>query len=519
VEGSSIIATAGTVFHLSDPVNFRYRVYYGGYDGKWYGGGPWTADDTIVSTMSRRYVILVRKQNWATITPTERSGLVSVIYPYTKVMRDKMSFYKTFSLADVLEYSGAFDNPQSQGYIGGFPYGSSNAKVSDYIPVLSGQQIYYNLDNRNGAVIAFYDVNRNYISEVLTGENYFTVPSDGFVRFCDRNDHSGYAYFDYQIPDKIRQQIEEIEATYDPDYLTDAVDRITGQLKALSDKGNLVVFGFSTDQHILDESDASRTLPVLRGLHALSVLTRRYPYDFVCLGGDACDAGAYATTLNLILDECITVQKPLYDAWCPTVPITGNHDAQQNNANMTGGMLFNAHFKRVTNSKFLEGWDATHTNGYWDSEAHKIRFIFFDDTLRTDYTYDERSTALSEMVSGTPEGYKIVIFSHHVISSAVTNTKWANPLGLQSIINPYANKIICCICGHSHIDVSEAVDGILYIATTLAMYGYDQDNNRGTLNTETETAFDNFVIDQANKKIYAYRYGHGSDRSWTYTLT
>ena len=122
------------------------------------------------------------------------------------------------------------------------------------------------------------------------------------------------------------------------------------------------------------------------------------------------------------------------------------------------------------------------------------------------------------MVTGVPDGYSMVIFSHHPISSALTNSHWQNPLGLQGVINPYANRIICCICGHSHADISETKDGILYIGTTMAMYGTDQDGNTRVINTEQETAFDTFVIDQTAKHIYAFRYGYGSNRDWSYTL-
>lgn len=300
------------------------------------------------------------------------------------------------------------------------------------------------------------------------------------------------------------------------DYMRSAVIRMTDELKSKSEFGNIVTFGFSTDQHIKDEDDEIRTLPVIRGLKVLSKLTHEYPYDFICLGGDACEAGAYALTPKLILDECITIQKPLYDAWCPVIPITGNHDASQNNNTITGEMLFNAHFKRIANSNFINGWDNAHTNGYWDSNAHKIRFIFWDDTVRADYTAIQRTDALSAMLSGTPEGYSIVIFSHHVMSSALANTHWADPTPAQSIINPYADRIICCICGHVHADVSETKDGILYISTTTAGFFNDADGNSRTIDSENETAFDTFVIDQNNKTIYAIRYGYGNNRTFSY---
>ena len=305
---------------------------------------------------------------------------------------------------------------------------------------------------------------------------------------------------------------------YDKDtpYMITGRDRILNSLKEKSELGNLVVIGFNTDQHIWSGNKYS----VLNGLKVLSQLTHKYPYDFICLGGDACEAGAHSTSLKDILDNCIEIQEPLYDANCPVIPITGNHDAAQNNSAMTGEMLFNAHFKRICNTGLLKGWDSAHTNGYWDSEAHKIRFIFFDDTTRADYTSVQRQNALSSMLNGTPEDYKIVIFSHHALSSALTDSNgWANKIGLQNILEPFSSKIICCICGHSHRDISEVQHNILFIATTMAACGTDAAGNQRSIYTEQETAFDTFVIDQNNMHIYALRYGYGENRDWTYTLT
>lgn len=37
-----------------------------------------------------------------------------------------------------------------------------------------------------------------------------------------------------------------------------------------------------------------------------------------------------------------------------------------------------------------------------------------------------------------------------------------------------------------------------------------------TAGSATETAFDTFVIDQTNRKIYVVRFGIGSDREFSY---
>lgn len=517
-EGESIILTKGAKIKVTDPV-YRFTYYYSSTDGKWYGQGGNTEYEQ--PTNERRIAITVRRTDWHVITADEAANAITITLPNTQYYRNNESFYKTFSVRDSLLLSGLFFSSGN-----GLAAGSNGAKVSGFVPVRSGQKIYYNLSAGSSTgryVICLYDSRYGFVSGVEgIGANSITVQNDGYVRFCCINDYDGmYAYFDYEIPDKIRTEIESINDTLVSDfvgttYMREGESRIVSELKEKSDLGNIVVIGFSTDQHIWTEVQKGA---VRRGLQVMSRLTRKYPFDFICLGGDACEPGSQADTLNEILDNCIEVQEPLYDAWCPVVPITGNHDAAQNNANMTGAMLFNAHFKRIANSGFLKGWDNTHTNGYWDSEAHQIRFIFFDDTTRADYTQTQRNNILSSMVSGTPSGFKIVIFSHHPLSQSLSDSHWQNPVWADDILVPYAGRIICCICGHSHADISETQNGILYIATTMAMLGTDQDGNTRTAGVEGETAFDTFVIDQTNKKIYAFRYGYGSNRDWTYTVT
>ena len=128
------------------------------------------------------------------------------------------------------------------------------------------------------------------------------------------------------------------------------------------------------------------------------------------------------------------------------------------------------------------------------------------------------------MLAGTPEGYNIVILSHHALSKELTDPLWnSSNCACQNVLAPYANRIICCICGHNHADISETdANGILHICVTNAQIGVDRNNHTSTLGTESETAFDTFVIDQEARKIYAFRYGKGgaaASREWTYTLS
>ena len=123
------------------------------------------------------------------------------------------------------------------------------------------------------------------------------------------------------------------------------------------------------------------------------------------------------------------------------------------------------------------------------------------------------------MISGTPQGYSILIFSHHALSSELEDTRWNYKMGCENILAPYRDQIICCICGHVHDDLCETKNGILYLSTTLASCSTDINGNARTIDTENETSFDNFVIDQTGKRIYAFRYGYGNNREFDFDNT
>ena len=614
----------GTVFHLTDPEHYQFRQIYAAYSAtdtdpnvgiKWYIESYKTTDITIPSGRQRRVILgLQAKPNsGTTITTTE--GLNQKIQIKLPNMYSGLDgeLYKNFSLKDHLELNGALPSDGAGIVATGTAY--SGCSITHFIPVRKDMNIAYGLVSEGRYVMCFYDTNLVFNSGVVSGTGTVTVPVDGFVRFSvDASSTDNYVCFsDYGIPDRVEQELVQIETditdinqelaldttevpseykqptvknavTHElgTDYMRTAVARIAGQLKAKAELGNIVTFGFNTDQHVVSvghENYDSITKPVLRGMKAMSMLTHEFPYDFICLGGDACNsAAALAGTYEEILGQCIDIQKPLYDAWCPVIPIPGNHEATQNNKTMLNGMLFNAYSKRIANTGLLtfwnhkgnnpdplitwpggplEAWSGGPLNAYWDSKIHKIRFIFFDSCFGSgqvatnrDYGSTGRNNALTGLLSTTPQGYHVVIISHHALSTelnSVDSTLWnATNCNCQNILLNHADKIICCICGHNHADVSYTSDvetaitekddqnndvqvtvhgSILYIATTNAQQANDFNGHSHVLNTETETAFDTFVIDQEAKKIYAFRYGKGHvenstgpDREWSYNV-
>ena len=280
--------------------------------------------------------------------------------------------------------------------------------------------------------------------------------------------------------------------------------------------GNPIVFGFNTDQHT---SYALKEKNVLYGLRTMKMLSNEIPFDFQCLGGDA---PSYSSNQVVdILNDINNVNKQMIGSDCPVISIVGNHDAIDNNSNVTNAELYNVTFKRAITAKLFDDYSSVGCNAYIDSAMHSVRYIFVDSIPRTGYTLVDVNTFLASALSTLPNGYHAIIISHRKLNLNLPSEMGADGIDCTATLETYASKIIVCINGHSHQDGSDTINGILYVSTTTA--GLDglasSDTRSNALGTANETAYDVFVIDQNNKKVYTIRYGYGENREWSYTLT
>ena len=251
----------------------------------------------------------------------------------------------------------------------------------------------------------------------------------------------------------------------------------------------------------------------------MKMLANSMPFDFLCLGGDA---PSYSSTEVVdVLNDVNNVNNQLIGANCPVIPIVGNHDAYDNNEDVTNAELYNVTFKRAINNKIFDYYDLVGCNAYIDSKMHSVRYIFVDSIPRTGYTLADVNAFLETALSTLPTGYNAVILSHRKLNLNLPSEMGADGIDCASVLETYASKIIICINGHSHQDGFDTINGILYVSTTTA--GLDGlasgDSRSNLLGTAKETAYDVYVIDQVYKKIYAVRYGYGVNREWSYTVT
>lgn len=304
-----------------------------------------------------------------------------------------------------------------------------------------------------------------------------------------------------------------------PDYVNAELDRVSVELYNKMTMGNVAVIGFSTDQHIgrwsTPDNDTVNTFGTLYGLNALRELTKKIPFNAVVLGGDYISGGSVLS----IQWETMMVFEALAGAKCPVVGTVGNHDGWQNNGDITDGDIFKSHTaSAVINYPQFKNLDTKSANGYIDDTTVNIRYIILDAEPRAAGSTNLMPTItenLTTMLNSMPEGYRAIIFSHKPLNNTLGDN-FKDFVDNKSVLEANADKIICCINGHGHLDAAGRSNGVLHIQTTCAGIDRPIDYER-TIGTAQETAFDVFLVDQKTNVIHSIRYGAGESRTFAFS--
>jgi len=315
-------------------------------------------------------------------------------------------------------------------------------------------------------------------------------------------------------------EIEGSVAPEYPDYAATERDAVAAKINNyITTLNNPIIIGFNTDQHIIakpsSESAISTRDQIAYGLRTLRDLTKQFPFNLTVLGGDTNGGGSSSTVLAM-QESSLYVTNQMDGVDCPLATLVGNHEGGQDNENITRAQVYKSHMTPSMQNKVIVS--AETVSGYFDDPTCKVRFVFIDNLGRSDvgYTSTDYNTILSSMLSGIPEGYKAIIFSHKPLDENLPEG-WNNPTPCHDTIQLYKDKIIACICGHIHNNLYlEDFYGITFVATTCAGVYELNDGSTRTSGTADYTAYDVFVIDQDNKTIHAVRYGNGEDRTISY---
>lgn len=412
----------------------------------------------------------------------------------------------------------------------------SNSRISKYT-VLEGDVLYLKLTKDNDAVYQFQNAASapaSYENTAVIGPT-ITKACEGLVVVPE-----GATYLMVSsLKTNTTNSVKKVLTDNIPGYVEEEKERVYDLLVSRS-SGDVHIAAFNTDQHFdLDRIGGNGTYDprwVMQGVKAMLEIANKLPIDQVVFGGDvagyngvtSADVDGIYKTINYLL-------VPASETDTVVVGIPGNHDAYQNNANVTAAGMHNAYAKKNERHTYFHGNGADNCDAYWDDTTHKIRTILVD-TYSTNGRTEDFRVFLEAALSTLPTGYNALIFSHNPLSNEFAGTILAqkisdptveidafqNPSDCHAILNQYAGKIIACISGHTHFDAyGISSSGILYIETTSAAphsHNYTTENipNTPTVGTVTDTAFDFFVIDQEALTIEALRYGLGCNRKWVY---
>ena len=357
--------------------------------------------------------------------------------------------------------------------------------------------------------------------------------------------------------------VENGVVNFPEDYILEK-DRIYRELMDRA-KEQATFIAFNTDQHFSkgEIGNSEEPIHVLRGIESLADIARIFPVDLIVLGGDVAGYRPPSQTVKGILEDINILNEPFSDINTKCISLSGNHDAYQNNRDVTAYAMYNLHFKRSKWIPCIEHEGTDNLSAFLDDTDSKIRYVFLDTFTQNGRSgvrdYDGSNqwyvnqdirvlvwSFLKNALNTMGEGYKAIIFSHNPLTNEFNgiapykenqngtdrrsafegNLDLSTSVGGDTTtINDYADKIIACICGHEHVDAyAIGGSGILYITTTTAAphtvrVGIDDAGtipNIRTMNTVTETAFDFFVVNTFEETIEALRFGQGSNRKWKY---
>lgn len=217
-------------------------------------------------------------------------------------------------------------------------------------------------------------------------------------------------------------------------------------------------------------------------------------------------------------------QIPCYEYYA----IFGNHDSNSN-----GGADVSIQFTKDETFNLIYDSFAYKSNVHWiwdddatilDSQPVKADYYVDHPLTKTRYLCIDWNNPMNtarinwiQSVLSKDDGYRVVVFYHGIYASG-TGELVPEHIQIMSAIEPYKGKVVAVFTGHAHLDdvIDYYGDGsVPVIITSCDTFRSD----RMTAGTLDEQCFDVAVIDYANTVIKLTRFGRGSDRQVSFTLS
>lgn len=328
-----------------------------------------------------------------------------------------------------------------------------------------------------------------------------------------------------------------------PDYwLTHLSGKADECNAALAEAGSdAVAFWFFTDSH--NKYNSGYTGKLLRYMANATGVRR------VISGGDILDYQNSQDEITALFDAFTS---DVVNHFPDMMLAAGNHDR---NPYGTPVLTDAEYYEQFFSHMAQHGADGK-TYYYVDDDALKVRFLVVD-SRETSIAYSisngddaEKAYAQTEAqwiydtLNSTPEGYTVIAISHVMWWGASQFPQGSAIIGSSSmsqlctVLNAYNNRASgtewgvaydftnakgaasYVQTGHTHIDYSQVIGGVLAVSTAADSYQYANnrpDNIAHELGTTTENALDLVIVNPGAGTVKTIRVGAGKNRLFNYS--
>lgn len=363
---------------------------------------------------------------------------------------------------------------------------------------------------------------RNDFSEDKFSVHDYVFEEDCYFRICLRKEDGNWC-----IPEdanRINQILEfhaEIEDECTKRCFVEEVVKTADTVYEKMSEGKAVVFALLSDSHYVVNGTWEDTINNIREVH------RKVGFDGIIHLGDLQDGLLDKKMCRRISTKCINDMREI----CEPVYLTiGNHDTNYFKGNESWLSedeqygIFGRYNDRYVKREGTNGWY------YVDYEHVNLRMIFLSsfnhqENIRYGFPIEEVEW-IQKVLEETPDGYKVVVFSHDAPLAKLDY--WASEIRngekILQILEGYdsmpGKHILAYIHGHTHADYvyEERRFPIISIGCCKCEYFSDKKPEgsaryKRKLNDVTQDLWDALVIIPDKKTLEFVRFGAGEDRS------
>ena len=430
---------------------------------------------------------------------------------------------------DVIENS--YPDPSSP--TGFSPYANWNR--SDYIPVTPGQTVYV-VNNKYTTDNVWYTSEKVAISKfkMLIRDPVSLVVPDNAAYMVISNDATAFFGDVYTLQD---HYVENIDDSLCNTIVNDVTQAISGQD---------IIFVHITDSHVgTAEMTPERAKEhIKRAMYTAEAVNA----DFLIHTGDMIQGEGSVTgsndkqRYNAYMGKIGDFNLPML--WCQG---NANHDfgIKTSSDPLTYALnrdivnSFTGRFGKwlATNAVYNQD-DTIHTYYYFDNDFTNYRVIVLDSDdlggLRRGWGFSQTQIDwfTATLSDAKTKGYPVLVFAHMppyngLMSDGIENSGGGAIAAALNAFTANGGIVLAYIYGHVHWDAyyNDSTHGIKYISCTCDLPVATTDTFVPTLGTRvipqrlidtaSEYAFDVYVINKNTGAIKTFRYGAGSDRTFS----